>query len=828
FSKRHHALLELLTSERAYASDLALIRDIHIPLALGQPAPFPITPPQSSSSSGRTVSTASDSSSSSSTMGPPMTREDTRTIFSNISELALFSDMFSERLEEALGAVLEGGEGDDRVGQVFIEMIPRMEPPYKAYITRHPMAVEHLNKLPQTPALATYLNHTRTLASSLTHAWDLPSLLIKPVQRLLKYSLLLHAIIEDTPDSHPDKANLRRAKEMMEEVSHSVNEGQRRREIIKDVLTNGKAGGEQTTVKKRSLNLALAASVSLGRGAKGKAPMTRAENEQAEQVAAMEREVRKCVEFIRAFAKDSVEWTKATKHLVESLRTWTISFGGVIGISPESKSEAFDAFFRLVNDQWPELCTDLDGIIREQLLPPLRVLLDSTSTPLCLLEAMHALEPQHHALLHHNIAKGRPSPSLLDCSQSYLGLRAQLCEDLPAFLLLLRRGIALAQQHLAKWQVQFYEDVRARWSELWEALRVDGEMNAGAQETVKVWQARFGEVEKELSGLAILRPTEKVLPRSRSQTNGSPTAVRALVATSMFNALEPVQSPSRRPSEPHSPPAYRGRSGTIGSRHSGGSSSSRRQQHPVARRPSEESLRSIRSAKSGHSSTKDKGTEDSLLQPPPARPRTGVSPRRQSMPAPLRKSSSHGRMLDSLSPKAAREQEEGLSKSHGDRGRANKSGFLDAMKPTIGRRSSSRKVRPPSDPVRSSSQPLSSPMAASFGPTSASAPHSLRPPTTPPAQSHQRVSAKWYTAQPKYVCQVMHACDPPEGVAYFGLPFFRLVPGDVYEVLKEAGHPSVHEDLPLYVDDGDDCLLLIRTEGGALGWALASFLYPVD
>ena len=36
-SKRNHALLELLSSERAYASDLALIRDIHIPVALGEP-----------------------------------------------------------------------------------------------------------------------------------------------------------------------------------------------------------------------------------------------------------------------------------------------------------------------------------------------------------------------------------------------------------------------------------------------------------------------------------------------------------------------------------------------------------------------------------------------------------------------------------------------------------------------------------------------------------------------------------------------------------------------------------------------------------------------
>ena len=35
-TKRQYALHELLSSERAYASDLALIRDIHIPLALGE------------------------------------------------------------------------------------------------------------------------------------------------------------------------------------------------------------------------------------------------------------------------------------------------------------------------------------------------------------------------------------------------------------------------------------------------------------------------------------------------------------------------------------------------------------------------------------------------------------------------------------------------------------------------------------------------------------------------------------------------------------------------------------------------------------------------
>jgi dynamin-binding protein len=52
-----------------------------------------------------------------------MTREDTKLIFSNVAELAMFSDMFVERLEQALGSVLEGGVGFDHVGSLFLEVV---------------------------------------------------------------------------------------------------------------------------------------------------------------------------------------------------------------------------------------------------------------------------------------------------------------------------------------------------------------------------------------------------------------------------------------------------------------------------------------------------------------------------------------------------------------------------------------------------------------------------------------------------------------------------------------------------------------------------------
>jgi dynamin-binding protein len=92
----------------------------------------------------------------------------------------------------------------------------------------------------------------------------------------------------------------------------------------------------------------------------------------------------------------------------------------------------------------------------------------------------------------------------------------------------------------------------------------------------------------------------------------------------------------------------------------------------------------------------------------------------------------------------------------------------------------------------------------------------------------QQIRVSWEHARAKYACRVVHPCDPPIGVSYYGFPFFTLDVGEVFQVLKEAGHPCTHEHLPLYVDDGEDCLLLVRDRGGNVGWALASFLIPEE
>ncbi|TFY79777.1 hypothetical protein EWM64_g4238 [Hericium alpestre] len=160
----------------------------------------------------------------------------------------------------------------------------------------------------------------------------------------------------ETPDAHADKARLRRAKGMMERVSHAVNEGQRRREIVKEVLALGKPSAAEL-LKRKGLTVAVAASVNFGRVKGSKAALSKAENEEAEQVAAMEKQVRDAEAFVHAFAKEAVDWAKSVSRLTEGLKDWATAFGDVIGLDVDGGSEAFDAFVNVVDrarlvEQW--------------------------------------------------------------------------------------------------------------------------------------------------------------------------------------------------------------------------------------------------------------------------------------------------------------------------------------------------------------------------------------------------------------------------------------------------------------------------------------------
>ena len=109
-----------------------------------------------------------------------------------------------------------------------------LEAVYSVYCSRFGTALSRYEEL--APRTLSYHQECKELCHNLTTAWDLPSLLIKPVQRCLKYPLFLQSLVDCTPDTHPDYPALAQASARLIKVAETINELKRRQEIVGQIV----------------------------------------------------------------------------------------------------------------------------------------------------------------------------------------------------------------------------------------------------------------------------------------------------------------------------------------------------------------------------------------------------------------------------------------------------------------------------------------------------------------------------------------------------------------------------------------------------------------
>lgn len=200
--------------------------------------------------------------------------EDVKTLFSNSDQIVNFSTNFLDALKQAAKGVyvlprskrwrsnrtsdttsyscntddqssISGGELTDEerdrktfIGEAFEHHMGTMEKVYGDYLKNHDVANQKLQELQKNPKVQIWLKECRAYAHDLTSAWDLDSLLVKPVQRILKYPLLLDQLLEVTPENHPDFVKLDVAAREMKGISMRINEMKKRADLIEKVAKN--------------------------------------------------------------------------------------------------------------------------------------------------------------------------------------------------------------------------------------------------------------------------------------------------------------------------------------------------------------------------------------------------------------------------------------------------------------------------------------------------------------------------------------------------------------------------------------------------------------
>jgi dynamin-binding protein len=114
------------------------------------------------------------------------------------------------------------------IGTVFEDNIPRLRAVHGEYLGGSGEACRKLMELQQEPRGRAWLDECRGAMKRLTNAFDLDSLLIKPLQRITKYPLLVSALLQHTPADHPDRPLLLKAKEALESTLADHPPGQSR------------------------------------------------------------------------------------------------------------------------------------------------------------------------------------------------------------------------------------------------------------------------------------------------------------------------------------------------------------------------------------------------------------------------------------------------------------------------------------------------------------------------------------------------------------------------------------------------------------------------
>ncbi|MBN3316270.1 DNMBP protein, partial [Atractosteus spatula] len=164
-------------------------------------------------------------------------------LFGNINAVIDLSKRLNKSLQET-----------DSIGRCFLEFKTEMEDVYKVYCQNHDDAISLLEGYEKDENIQKHILECLERLRAVYREWgktnyiNVGSFLIKPVQRVMRYPLLLMELLSATPESHHDRERLAEALLAVKEINVNINEYKRR----KDLVVKYRKGDEDTLIDKIS------------------------------------------------------------------------------------------------------------------------------------------------------------------------------------------------------------------------------------------------------------------------------------------------------------------------------------------------------------------------------------------------------------------------------------------------------------------------------------------------------------------------------------------------------------------------------------------------
>ncbi|KAI1341593.1 hypothetical protein F5Y15DRAFT_361561 [Xylariaceae sp. FL0016] len=136
----------------------------------------------------------------------------------------------------ATGHLSDEKDRETSLGPIFIRNIEKMKTVHETFLKNSDHAAKQLIRIQEDPTVQVWLNECNEVARELTKAWNLDSLLIKPMQRITKYPNLIIQLLHETPADHPDRPSLESAKASLETAIEDINKTKKNFELVGQIV----------------------------------------------------------------------------------------------------------------------------------------------------------------------------------------------------------------------------------------------------------------------------------------------------------------------------------------------------------------------------------------------------------------------------------------------------------------------------------------------------------------------------------------------------------------------------------------------------------------
>ncbi|OQV11985.1 Dynamin-binding protein [Hypsibius exemplaris] len=337
---------------------------------------------------------------------------------------------------------------DGQIGECFVRHMARIRSAYITYCQNSDCTIESLAKYKDIPELSDYMDEK---VGAIRHAgvncFDLAGMLIKPLQRLLKYPLLMSELLKVTGSSHSDHVFVADSLKHVTEIASSINELKRRKELVIKYRSLGSSASfterwsdrlsrmSLHSISKKTSRLSLLVSSGLGFTTLIQDPTFQTE-ERKFQVS------KRTIKWFIRTVSDFIEQAKVVENLLVTLANDHIALTTTTTTTASTPPDSSAAASPFVKAHTAMSCHMRDEFVPKidlHVIQPLEQVLRQYQGPSNLISKRHA------KLMDFENAKRRVekmkhelrTQAMLDelelAKKVYQALNAQLLEDLPKF-----------------------------------------------------------------------------------------------------------------------------------------------------------------------------------------------------------------------------------------------------------------------------------------------------------------------------------------------------------------------------------------------------------